>query len=217
MTAAVIFDFDGTIIDTESAQYSSVDEEFQRHGVSYSLELFKSGIGSANHRHWTDVLQELVGPLDNLDEIQARRLKENYRRVEQTNLRDGVLDVIEMTEQAGLGLSVASSSPSSWVEHHLNARGLRKRFSNVSTRDFVENGKPWPDVFLHAAEQLQVDPADCVVIEDSLNGVLAAKAAGMTCVVVPNAITADADFSKADLVLDSLLDFPVELLSPPIR
>lgn len=217
MTAAVIFDFDGTIIDTETAQYESVNHVFQQHGVTYSLELFKSGIGGADHRHWTDVLQELVGPIDDLAAVQERRLKSNYERVEKTELRPGVLQLIELTEQAGLKLSVASSSPSSWVEYHLKNRDLRKRFANVSTRDFVEHAKPWPDVFLHAAEQLGVDPTECVVIEDSSNGVKAAKAAGMICVVVPNAITADADFGDADFVLDSLVDFPVELLSPPIR
>ncbi len=216
MTAAVIFDFDGTIIDTETTQYESVNAEFQRHGVTYPLELFKSGVGSADHRHWTEVLQELVGPLDDLESIQQRRLADNYQRVESAPLRDGVLDVIEMTEQAGLPLSVASSSPGSWVGHHLEHRDLRRRFASVSTRDLVDHGKPWPDVFLHAAEQLQVEPRECVVIEDSLNGVLAAKAAGMSCVVVPNVFTADADFSDADYVLDSLFDFPAELLRPGI-
>ena len=217
MTAAVIFDFDGTIIDTETAQYESVNAEFQRHGVTYDLELFKSGIGGADHRHWTEVLQGLVGPIDDLAAVQERRLKANYQRVESVELRPGVLEVIEMTERAGLPLSVASSSPSSLVEHHLEARDLRRRFANVSTRDFVEHAKPWPDVFLHAAEQLDVEPRECVVIEDSANGVTAAKAAGMTCVVVPNPITRDADFSGADYVLETLLDFPAELLSPPIR
>ncbi len=217
MTEAIIFDFDGTIIDTEICQYESVNAEFERHGFTYDLDLFKNGVGRADHKHWTDVLQELAGPLDNLDEIQQRRLADNHQRVEQTELRSGVVRLIEMTTGAGLPLAVASSSPSAWVERHLVTRGLINHFSTVATRDHVANAKPWPDVFLHAADGLGVDPARCVVIEDSAHGVTAAKAAGMTVVVVPNQITAGSDFGQADLVLDSLSEFPADLLSPPIN
>ena len=103
---------------------------------------------------------------------------------------------------------MASSSPSVWVERHLGGRGLLPRFQVVATSDLVERGKPWPDVFLEAATRLAVEPGRCLVIEDSHNGVTAAKAAGMICVAVPNPVTEGTDLSGADLVLDSVADLP---------
>ena len=120
----------------------------------------------------------------------------------------GVLEVITAVRAAGRGLSIASSSPSDWVEGHLARLDLGGHFDALSTRDQVERGKPAPDLFLLAAAKLECEPADVLVIEDSRNGTLGAKEAGMTCVVVPNRITRHDIPTEADLVLDSLLDFP---------
>ena len=95
-----------------------------------------------------------------------------------------------------------------WVGGHLERLGLLDRFSTFSTRDQVDRGKPAPDLFLLAAAQLQRDPADVLVIEDSRNGAIAAKAAGMSVIVIPNRITRYDIPREADLVIDSLLDFP---------
>ena len=95
-----------------------------------------------------------------------------------------------------------------WVGGHLDRLGLFERFTSFSTRDQVDRGKPAPDLFLLAAAQLELDPAEMLVIEDSRNGAVAAKAAGMTVVVIPNRVTRHDVPSEADLVLDSLLDFP---------
>lgn len=206
--AAIIFDFDGTILDTESTQFSTVREEFNRHGHEYELADFQHTIGRADQRHWSEVLQDKTGPLDNIEEIKARRMAAHHELIETSPLRDGVLPLIERAAERAKNLAVASSSPSSWVEGHLAARSLLERFSVVATRDHVAQAKPWPDVFLHAAERLGTDPRACMVIEDSANGVAAAKAAGMFCVAVPNPITSSSDFSGADLILDSLNDLP---------
>lgn len=205
---AVIFDFDGTIVDTESTQFSTVREEFNRYGHEYELAEFQHTIGRADQRHWSDVLQDKTGPLDNIEEIKARRMAAHHELIDTSPLRDGVLPLIERATERAKQLAVASSSPSSWVEGHLSARSLLDLFSVVATRDHVAQAKPWPDVFLHAADRLGANPASCMVIEDSENGVAAAKAAGMFCVAVPNPITSSSDFSGADLVLDSLEDLP---------
>ena len=210
MVSAVIFDFDGTIIDTEWSQFATVQAEFRRHGHEYDLESFRAIVGRADGPHWLDVLLDLTGPRNDVEEIRNRRLQAHHDLIAGTELRPGVLELIEALEQTGHQRAVASSSPSSWVERHLDARGLLDRFQIIATRDHVERAKPWPDVFLAAADRLGVEPGRCLVIEDSHNGVMAAKAAGMICVAVPNEVTAASDLSAADLILDSLADLPYE-------
>ncbi|MEE9414117.1 MAG: HAD-IA family hydrolase [Acidimicrobiales bacterium] len=208
--SAIIFDFDGTILDTEWSQYESVSREFRRHGVEYDLELFRSYVGRADHPHWSELLQGLIGERHDIDEICERRMKAHHDLIEATDIRLGVVDLMNLADRNTLPLAVASSSPLEWVDGHLTRRNLRDRFVTVATRDRVANAKPWPDVFLLAAAELEISPSECLVIEDSTNGVTAAKAAGMTCVAVPNPITVGSDFSHADLVLDSLADFRAE-------
>lgn len=206
--AAIIFDFDGTIIDTEWSEFVTVRDEFRRHGHDYDLAEFQHKVGRADHRHWTDELQELTGPRADIDEITARRRHAHAEMIAATELQPGVVDVLDGAEERGLALAVASSSSLSWVDGHLTERGLQHRFSVLATRDIVDRAKPWPDLFLAAAEGLGLAPAACLAIEDSSNGVAAAKAAGMTCVAVPNRVTANSDLSAADAVLETLVGFP---------
>lgn len=205
---AVIFDFDGTILDTELSEFTTLSTVYKRFGLEYSLDEHRKMVGRADHPHWTVSLQELTGPLADIDAIRTERLEANRAEIAKLDIRPGVLDLIERATKAERQLAVASSSPLSWVGKHLDDRDLAQYFEVVATRDIVEHAKPWPDVFLAAAEQLGVDPKRCLVIEDSDNGVIAAKAAGMVCVAVPNPITEPCDFSQADLLLESLTDLP---------
>ncbi len=210
MVSAIIFDFDGTIIDTEWSQFTTVQDEFRHHGHEYDLAAFRETVGRADHPHWSDVLQDLIGPRDDIKEIRDRRLKAHHDLIAATEIRPGVVELMGRAEETGRALAVASSSPTSWVTRHLTDRELVDRFQFIATRDLVERAKPWPDVFLAAADGLQIDPAQCLVIEDSHNGVIAAKEAGMLCVAVPNPVTEASDLSAADLVLESLADLPYE-------
>jgi putative hydrolase of the HAD superfamily len=107
---------------------------------------------------------------------------------------------------------VASSSPADWVVGHLSDRGLLDRFDAVCTGDEVLHTKPDPALYLLACHRLGVDPADAVAVEDSVNGVRAAKAAGMVAVAVPSSLTAEMDFGPADLVVPSCAELsPVVL------
>lgn len=211
--AAVILDFDGTMIDTEWSEYVTVRDEFRRHTLDYPLARFQAKVGRADGVHWTEELIQDLGPEhgidpDRIDTMKARRRQAHHDMIAASEIRPGILELIDRATASAMALAVASSSPANWVERHLADRHLLHRFAAVATGDRVRRGKPWPDVFLDAARRLDIAPDRCLVIEDSHNGVAAAKAAGMHCVAVPNPVTTGTDLSAADLVLDSVGDLP---------
>lgn len=205
--AAVIFDFDGTIADTEWPVYEAARVAHQHHGLTLPVEEWVKIVGSADNPTLEDRLKGRLGRDPDPEAIERAKALHAEAR-ERVPTLPGVTDVIGAVKAARRALSIASSSPMSWVERHLTRLGLITQFDSLSTRDQVDRGKPAPDLFLLAAAQLELDPADVIVIEDSKNGAIAAKAAGMTCIVVPNSITRHDIPKEADLVLDSLLDFP---------
>ena len=120
---------------------------------------------------------------------------------------------LESAVEMGLKLAVASSSTPGWAAGHLRSRGLLHYFEFVLSAGDVTNAKPAPDLYTMSVERLEVEPQNAVAIEDSVNGLTAAKAAGLHCVVVPNPMTKGMAFDSADICLNSLSDMPlVELL-----
>jgi HAD superfamily hydrolase (TIGR01509 family) len=120
--------------------------------------------------------------------------------------RPGIEDWLAGGRARRLGLAIASTSQRPWVEQHLTNVGLLDRFDHLATGDQVERAKPAPDLYLLAARKLGIEPGEAIAIEDSRNGVTAAKAAGMFTIAVPNAMTAGLDLSAADLRVDSLAE-----------
>jgi HAD superfamily hydrolase (TIGR01509 family) len=205
--AAVIFDFDGTIADTEWPVYEAARIAHHHHGLALPVQEWVKIIGAADNPTLEDRLKRRLGRDPDPEAIeQAKALHTEAR--EGVPVLPGVLDLIGAVKAAARGLSIASSSPIGWVEGHLQRLGLIEHFDALSTRDQVDRGKPAPDLFILAAAKLELDPGDVIVIEDSKNGAIAAKAAGMTCIVVPNSITKHDIPAEADMVLDSLIDFP---------
>lgn len=207
--SAIILDFDGTIVDTEWSEYTTIRDEFARHGHDYPLDRHRQGVGRMDNPHWSELLVAATGPLPDLDAIKDRRRQAHHDLIVASGVRPGVVPLLDRADERATPLAVASSSPLSWVDAHLARLALRPRFRTVATGDQVDRGKPWPDVFLEAARRLGVEPGRCLAIEDSPNGVAAAKEAGMVCVAVPNPVTAGSDLSAADLVIDSLADLPL--------
>ena len=207
---AIIFDFDGLILDTEWPAFVSVAEAFSAHGSEMTLERWQSRVGRGDNAPWTELLEADVGPID-AGAVVERRQRRNLDLIARNEVMPGVIPTLDTAHALGLATAVASSSPRGWVAGHLTRLGLRDRFVALRTRDDVARAKPWPDVFLAASAALGVVPERCLVFEDSSNGVVAAKEAGMTCVAVPNRVTTVGDFGAADLVVKSLAD--VDLVS----
>jgi HAD superfamily hydrolase (TIGR01509 family) len=205
---ALIFDFDGLILDTETCTYEAVVEIFAEHGEVLDAAWWRSILGTADHPHWTEQLAAQLGEPVDRAALVARREARRLPVIEALAACDGVADLLDAADAAAVPAAVASSSASGWVVPHLERLGLRHRFRAVVTRDDVGGNnartKPAPDLFLVAAAALGADPARCVVLEDSPNGIAAGRAAGMAVVAVPGPVTRPLDFGAADRVVDSL-------------
>ena len=203
---ALIFDFDGLILDTEVPIYEAWRENYAAHGHDLALELYVGCVGSDFHRFDPKLhLESLTGEVidwNQWDEARERRALEIINGLVEP--MPGVADRLREAGASGLPCAVASSSPRSWVEPHLERIGMRRHFELTRCVDDVSRPKPSPELFLAAAAGLGVDPADALVFEDSLNGLIAALAAGMRCVSVPNRVTAALDFTGAALKIPSL-------------
>jgi len=210
---AVVFDFDGLMVDTERSTYDAVDAVFAAHGETLSVELWAGFVGTTDHPHWADILEEQLGrPIDR-DRWVARRRADGVARARALPLLPGVADLLDSLAVAGVRLGLASSSRGGWVEGHLDHRGLSGRFEVVCTGDEVERTKPDPALYTLACRRLGVSPAATVAVEDSLHGVAAAKAAGMVAVAVPGTFMDPGDFGAADLVVGSCADLAAEVLA----
>ena len=202
---AVIFDFDGLLVDTEYAIYSSWLRVFDACGHPLPLDLFNQCLGSG-YTHWNpgDHLEKLTGKTFDWDEINARRQEEIVRDLEHAGLLPGAAELIGRLADGGTPMGVASSSSHRWVDGWLNKLGIMPCFKTVVCRDDHLPVKPNPALFLKAAENLGAAPADCLVLEDSQNGTTAAFHAGMPVISIPNRVTEHADFSLATVVIGSL-------------
>jgi HAD superfamily hydrolase (TIGR01509 family) len=206
---AVVFDFDGIIVETEEADYLAWREIWARHGLELRLDQWTPTIGTrqgAATFSAFDELRRLTGLPLRQPEIQAEQRTITTRLLADTRPLDGVLDWLDAAGAANLPVAIASSSSKTWVTEHLRRLGLEKRFRVVACFDDSGAAKPDPATYLLACERLGVEPSRAMAIEDSRNGLVAAKAAGLTCVVVPTLMTANMRFTEADLVLGSLQD-----------
>jgi HAD superfamily hydrolase (TIGR01509 family) len=210
---AVVFDFDGLILDTEDPVYRSWLEVYEAHGEELPFERWVQIVGSTTIGfHPQHHLEERLGrPLPN--EVLDRRIGRRTEFILAKNLLPGVVERIDEAKALGLKVGVASSSTADWVRGHLARLGILERFDCLRCRDDVAHVKPEPDLYIAALECLGVPASDAIAIEDSPNGVAAAKRAGMRCVAIPNSITARLDLSAADVLLASLADLTLpELL-----
>lgn len=210
MNDAVIFDFDGVLIDSEGLQYKSYLEVLARYDIWVSLEEYcefwiAAGCGP---EHAVEKYGLPVTP-DELRELKNPVYHEILRG--EVTLMPGVVDVLTRLA-ARFPLAVATNSNRADVGYAMDRFDLARHFKAVVTRDEYARPKPEPDAFVAAAAQLAVPPPRCVVIEDAYKGIIAAKRAGTKVVAVPNAYTRSNDFSSADVILRRLDELSVELV-----
>lgn len=212
MIKALIFDFDGLIVDTEWPDYESWQQVYRRHGCELAVEKWGQIVGGTGasdfdpHEH----LEELCGKKLDREEIWISRRKQYLDELSAQPILPGVVEYLDDAERRGLKLAITSSSPENWVRGHLARLGLYQRFDAIKTADDVKRTKPDPELFRVTLDALSIKANQGVVFEDSPNGVVAAKAAGIFCVAVPNRLTAQLKFDGADLRLKSLEEKKLE-------
>jgi HAD superfamily hydrolase (TIGR01509 family) len=201
---AVIFDFDGLIVDTESPHLEAWREVFDAHGAELTFEAWAACIGTSGAFDPAEHLEQLLGRSFDRASIRRRTHARYLELLASAEPREGIVDWITGAQRAGLPLGVASNSSRRWVADGLARVGLVERFEVIVGCDDVGGrGKPAPDVYLEAVRRLGADPDVALAVEDSPHGVRSAKDAGLWCVAVPNDLTRGMDLGAADLVVRS--------------
>lgn len=212
---AVIFDMDGVIIDSEPV-YNGIHEKMLRDfGVKEILDVPEDYTGMTNSAVFK-IVREKYNLKHTVEEISAYQLKvilEEFSRLEDEPI-DGIRDLLALLKEQQIKTAIASSSARKLIETVVKKFNIMAFFDVIVSGEEVPAGKPAPDVFLEAARQLHVSPEDCLVIEDSKNGTIAAKAAGMSCIGFKNPNSGNQDLSRADNVVLSIRDIHKTLSDP---
>jgi HAD superfamily hydrolase (TIGR01509 family) len=214
MLRAVIFDMDGVIIDSQPYHFAVEDKMCREMGIDVSVEESHSFVGMAGEKVW-GYLKNKHALMESIEELLAFENKARtayFSSLENVHPIPGVVELLKALKQHDIKTALASSSSVEVIEIFISKLRIKDYFQKIISGDAVENGKPDPDIFLHTAVALGEDPADCIVIEDSANGVKAAKDAGMKCVGFRNANSGAQDLSLADMVIDDFRKVNLEII-----
>jgi len=218
---AIIFDFDGTILDTETPEYEAWQTLCAEYNVDLPLELWATGVGvgaEANPFNPYRYLAEQAGEEIDIEAVRARRRALFLDLLTLQKPRPGILDYLAVAESRGIQIGLASSSAHDWVDGHLSRLGLLDRFPVRWCADDVTHTKPNPELYQRCLAALGRAPEEAIAIEDSPNGIRAAKAADLYCLGYPNSLTRLlSGLHLADRLVDSLADLPLPTLLTEIE
>jgi HAD superfamily hydrolase (TIGR01509 family) len=210
---ALLFDFDGTILDTETVEHRAWAETYRAHGVELTLDRWAVGIGTLDGFDPLGHLEELLGAAIARDEVDAKRVAHSLAMLADEPLRPGVEAYLEQAHALGLKVGIVSSSSRRWIDENLaRAACIRDWACVVTAEGDAARAKPAPTLYLEALELLGAEPGEAIAFEDSPNGVAAAQAAGIFTVAVPNSVTRQLDLGSPDLRLESLEELTVAQL-----
>lgn len=213
MIRAIIFDFDGLILETEEPTYQSWAQVFESFGFELPFSTWMANVGTT--RGDFDPVGELERLLEgNVDwqRIEAWRREIENTLIESQPVLPGAEQYVRDAMRLGYLVGLASNSPSDWIQRHLGRLGLLDCFDCLCTSDFVKHIKPDPELYLNALHALHVDAEDAIALEDSIIGVQAARRAEIFCVAVPNPLIRGQAFSQASYQIRSMEELPLEEL-----
>lgn len=211
MIKAFIFDMDGVIIDSEPIHNQVDIQTLNQLGANVTKKDLEKYVGMVDNEKWALFKQDFNISIST-DEIIDLQVAEKVRIVQESNIEpiEGIKNIIIELKKNNVLIGVASSSPIIYIKEVLKKFKLDCYFDCIICGQDVSNGKPAPDIFIKVSNMLNIDPINCLVIEDSKNGALAAKAAGMTCIGYINPNSGDQDLSSADIVVKSISDISID-------
>lgn len=206
---AFLFDFDGLILDTETASRAGWAWLYREHGYELPPEKWALMVGTVDGWDPMGHLETLVGEPLEAEALNERRYAHELSLLEAEELRPGIAEYLAAAERYGLKRAIVSSASRRWIDLHLARLERAIGWDAIVTADHdAERAKPRPTLYLEALDLLGVSPDEAVVFEDSPNGIRAAKAAGIFVVGIPNTVTRELGLDEADLVVESLADLP---------
>jgi HAD superfamily hydrolase (TIGR01509 family) len=214
MIEAFIFDMDGVIIDSEPIHFDVDVQTLNYFGTAIEKDALEKYVGMTNPEMWALIKQE-YNILQPVAEIIEYQLSNKITILQSLNIEpiDGIRELIIELRQNNIPIGLASSSPRVFIEAVLEKFHITEFFDCIISGEEVNKGKPAPDIYLEAAKLLGADAGNCIVLEDSRNGAAAAKAAGMSCIGYLNPNSGNQDLSKSDLIVKSVRDLNVSIIS----
>jgi putative hydrolase of the HAD superfamily len=194
MIKALVFDFDGLIVDTESLWFDVYKDVLVEYDCELKLEDFALSIGTKDDVLYERLTKIARKPINRI-EIDRKTHERYQQQMSQLHLREGVYEYLKAAKELGLKIGLASSSSRYWVQGFLEKFNIKEFFEVIKTSDNVKKVKPDPELYLQAIQELGVKPYEALAFEDSKNGLIAATKAGLHCVIVPNSVTSFLDFS----------------------
>jgi HAD superfamily hydrolase (TIGR01509 family) len=211
MKRALIFDYDGLIVDTETAEYHVWKEIYEAHGTTLKLSDWVKAVGWVDHFDPRSHLEKILGRSLDWTILDPQKQKRHFEVTLTQPMLPGVAELMERGSEAGYSIGIASNSNAAWVEPGLERLGLTRWIKAIRTRDRVQKPKPDPELYVKVLQDLGADPKESFAFEDSHPGVSSAKAAGLHVVSIPNPCTKHHDLSKADQILESLALFKLPI------
>ncbi|MCM3732761.1 HAD family hydrolase [Fictibacillus nanhaiensis] len=212
MIKALVFDFDGTILDTETQHYNAFQEMYKEYGSDLPLEVWGECIGTHSMFDPYEYLEKQINKKLNHDELRSKKTERALALIKEQKPLPGIEKYLKAAKELSLKVGLASSSSRQWVLEHLERIGLLHYFEVIKTADDVEKVKPDPALYVKAVEALGVKPEEAIAFEDSVNGSTAAKKAGLFCVAIPNPVTKHMQFDEVDHQMESIAELELAAL-----
>ena len=209
---AILFDFDGVLVNSDPFQFEAHRRALEKFGISITHEDYVENGSGKNKKSFYENMQDKHGVILNIEEVQKTKREIYKELLGEVKLMDGVQETLERL-QGKFKLAIASTTHLENIRKILQNCGVENFFEAISSSKELEKGKPFPDVYLDAMNKLGFLPEECVAVEDSRNGIKAAKDACAKCIVIPNEFTKLQDLSSADLRLDSISQLTEDVIN----
>ena len=212
MVRAILFDFDGVIVDSEPIHYHTFQETLKKFGVKIDEQRWYDEFTGTGSPHIMKVLFEENGIKEDLDKwVKIRRNKLwNYLRNNEIELKKGLKEFLELLEKRGIKRAVTSGSKEDTINFILKKIGIDNYFEIVLGRESIKNRKPDPEIFLLGAKRIGAEPEECLIIEDSISGITAAKKSGIKYICMKS--PGNQGLKECAIIISDYTEFPLELL-----